>query len=158
MENKQQSSFVPPEALAKLEDSIQDQIIAASITQHSFSGPLPPPEILEHYEKIFPGAAKKIFELTELQSKHRMQIESKVIDSGSFESKLGIMFGFFIAIAVIAASAWFVAKGQTLAGVIGLVSTISALVYSFRYDATESRGDLERKNKELADAEKAKSR
>lgn len=43
--------------------------------QEFFSGPLPPPEKLEHYDRIVPGLAERIVGLTERQSAHRQQLE-----------------------------------------------------------------------------------
>jgi uncharacterized membrane protein len=40
-----------------------------------FSGPLPPPTLLDQYNKIVPGSAKTIIEMAEGQSKHRQELE-----------------------------------------------------------------------------------
>ena len=42
----------------------------------AWSGPLPPPEALDRYEKILPGSAKIIFAAFEKQNAHRLEIET----------------------------------------------------------------------------------
>ena len=39
--------------------------VVAEYHEVSFSGPLPPPEIIEKYESILPGAADRIIRLAE---------------------------------------------------------------------------------------------
>jgi hypothetical protein len=51
--------------------------------QYTYSGPLPHPEVLEHYDRIVPGGAERIFTQFESQAKHRQSIESRVIRSNS---------------------------------------------------------------------------
>ena len=51
--------------------------------QVRFQGPLPPPAILEHYDRIVPGAAARILVMAENQSKHRQVLERRVINTGS---------------------------------------------------------------------------
>jgi uncharacterized membrane protein len=41
------------------------------VFQRHFSGPLPPPEVLAHYNEVVPGAAERILTLTEEQSAYR---------------------------------------------------------------------------------------
>jgi uncharacterized membrane protein len=45
----------------------------------SFSGPLPPPEALERYNQVLPGAAERIISMAESQHAHRQELEKKVI-------------------------------------------------------------------------------
>ena len=43
----------------------------------TYSSPLPPPEILDKYEKIKPGMIDEIIKMTVVQSEHRRELESK---------------------------------------------------------------------------------
>lgn len=56
----------------------------------TFCGPLPPPEILQQYNEILPGAANRIITMAEEQSSHRRILESKVINSDIINSRLGL--------------------------------------------------------------------
>lgn len=58
-----------------------------------YSGPLPPPEVLENYDRIVPGAAKKIIAMALRQSRHRQELERKVIESDMRRSRDGLWVG-----------------------------------------------------------------
>ena len=68
-----------------------------AIRAEEFSGPLPHPDILEHYDRIVPGAAERILTKFEKQTDHRIKIEEQVISIASWKEILGIVFGFIIA-------------------------------------------------------------
>ena len=59
-------------------------------TEVSFSGPLPPPGVLEGYEKVLPGSAERIFTMAEKQLEHRMYLEKVVVEGGSKRANMGI--------------------------------------------------------------------
>ena len=56
-----------------------------------FSGPLPPPSIIQGYENVIPGAAERILAMAEKQSAHRQFMERTMIQSDSRDSLLGII-------------------------------------------------------------------
>ena len=60
-------------------------------------GPLPPPEQLERYEKVFPGAAEIIFRNFEAQVQHRQAIERSVVESNVRSQRLGPILGTVLA-------------------------------------------------------------
>ena len=99
----------------------------------SFSGPLPPPEILRKFDEVVPGAAERIIKMAEDQSIHRKELEKKVIDSDIARSKWGQILGFVIAIAGLAVSAIIVVYGSAIAGGIIGVGTLASLVGVFMY-------------------------
>jgi uncharacterized membrane protein len=51
------------------------QVAAVIIERSSFSGPMPPPKMLEQYDKVVPGLAAGLFALTQEEAKHRREIE-----------------------------------------------------------------------------------
>lgn len=63
-------------ATSDLPSDIKEEKIKETLQIESqiFSGPLPPPILLEEYEKIIPGSAKEIIEMSVAQKKHTMQI------------------------------------------------------------------------------------
>lgn len=61
-----------------------------------FSGPVPHPEIIERYEKIYPGAAKQIFEEYDRQVLHRHSLEKSLVKTDNLKSILGVVFGFIV--------------------------------------------------------------
>jgi uncharacterized membrane protein len=45
------------------------------VVSQQFQGPLPPPELLDQYDQVAPGAAKAIIEMAQKQAAHRQQLE-----------------------------------------------------------------------------------
>lgn len=74
-----------------------NQVLLAQAIHSEFSGPLPPPEILAQYEKIFPGASERIFQMAENQASHRRSMETNNLNLAARDSLFGIIFGFIIA-------------------------------------------------------------
>jgi uncharacterized membrane protein len=75
----------------------QQQLPNQSITHVqslSFSGPLPPPEILAKFNEVVPGAADRLIAMAERQSAHREALETAVVQGGLESQKRGSWFGF----------------------------------------------------------------
>lgn len=81
-----------------------------------FVGPVPQPEIIEKYEKIYPGAAKIIFEEWDSQVKHRHYIEKSVIKADNIKSILGVIFGFLVVVIAIGGGVYTAINGFPLFG------------------------------------------
>jgi uncharacterized membrane protein len=62
-----------------------------------FSGPLPSPENLLHYDKVTPGAAKRIIKMAEKNQENRLHINRIMAESDVKKSLRGQIFGFVIA-------------------------------------------------------------
>lgn len=117
--------------------------------QSSFSGPLPPPEILKKFDELVPGSAERIIKMAEGQFAHRTELERQVISSDIQRSKWGQILGFVVAIVGLLSSVIVSIYGGQIAGsVLGggtLVSLVSVFVYG-----TKSR-NKERLDKEVGD-------
>ena len=119
--------------------SKENKVILTEISQ-SFSGQLPPPDILRQFDEVVPGAAERIIKMAEDQSTHRRELEKKVIDSDITRSKWGQILGFIIAISGLVVSAIVAVYGSALAGGIIGVGTLASLVGVFMYGSrTRSR-------------------
>lgn len=57
----------------------QPKGVVASVRQ--YSGPLPQPEDLVGYENLLPGAAERIFNMAELEQRHRTTMERSTLVS-----------------------------------------------------------------------------
>jgi len=90
--------------LAEVTEQEVRQVVRQEIQEIEFRGPIPPPNIIAGYEKILPGAADRILAMAENQSKHRQEMEKKMIEAESRDSLLGIIFGFSLGIGCIIAA------------------------------------------------------
>ncbi len=97
----------------------------------SFSGPLPPPEILGAYNEILQNGAERIMKMAEHQSGHRIELEKHAIKEELKQSGRGQVFGFILAIIGMAIAFGLAFLGHdTVAGIFG-TTTIVGLVTIF---------------------------
>lgn len=96
-----------------------------------FSGPLPSPEVLAAYEKIYPGFADRIVTMAEKQMVHLHQLEDKVIPEEMKQSGFGQIFGFVIATSGIVASTILVGFDHDVAGSVFGIGSLTSLVGLF---------------------------
>lgn len=97
----------------------------------SYSGPLPPPEVLARYEAITPGAAERIIAMAERQSVHRQELESAVIHGNLTAQRVGQRYGLIIGVLGISASVILGAMGREIMGSAFFGSTVVSLVALF---------------------------
>src|SRR3989338_5638440 len=117
------------------------------VVHQSFSGPLPPPEVLQKFEEVVPGSADRIIKMAEGQFAHRIDLEKKVISSDIQQSKYGQILGFVIAIAGLLVAMVVTIQGYQAAGSIIGGATLASLVGVFMY-GSKVRSE-ERKQKEV---------
>jgi len=67
-----------------------------SIHQQTFSGPLPPPNILKNYSDVVNDGAERIMSMAEKQSTHRIALEDHAIREELRQSGRGQVFGFIL--------------------------------------------------------------
>ena len=94
-----------------------------------FSGPIPPPAILQEYNNISPDCAERIIKYAEVEAEHRRKVEIFTIKTEMLEIRLGQIFGFLIGITTILSGTYAAINGAQIAGsligtggVIGLVT------------------------------------
>lgn len=108
-----------------------------TVIQHaSFSGPLPPPQILADYERIKPGFAERIVALAEGEAAHRRARETRALETEIEMGKtqlreifLGQVLAFVIGMTALVGGIYLAAHGAETAGgfigtggVVGLVT------------------------------------
>jgi uncharacterized membrane protein len=128
----------------------QSELLRVTAAKSSFSGPLPPPEILEKYEQIYPGAAKIILDAFQDQGKHRQALERAVVRQGARDSLVGLIFAFIIGITTILTGGYCIIIGQPFAGAFLGGSGLSGLVGTFIYGSRERRQERELRAKAVS--------
>lgn len=123
----------------KSRDLIRRDVQIQAERQEFFSGPLPPPEKLAQYEQILPGAAERIMQMAERQSEHRRSLESRVVNSDIWNSRIGLIFGFVIGVIGVGGGIWLMGQGMTYEGGIISGGTIASLVGTFVYGSRQRR-------------------
>lgn len=114
-----------------------------------FSGPLPPAEMLDEYERIYPGAAKIIFDWVAEESAYRRNEMMKDAEhrrdmerQDALRSFLGLACGIIIVLAGIGATVWLGLTGhEATASLLG-ITDIGAVAAVFVYGTSVNRGRL----------------
>lgn len=118
----------------------------------AFSGPLPPPEALERYNQVLPGAAERIIAMAESQHSHRQELEKHVIKSNVSAQKLGTILGFVVSMTVVLGGMFLVHEGKSGEGLAAILTALASLVGVFLYSKREQQKDLSKKTDALTDA------
>jgi uncharacterized membrane protein len=140
--------LIPPPP--NLGASEQAHTLAMRAEYSSFSGPLPPPEILARYNEIIPGGAERILSMAEPQSVHRESLESKVVDGNLANQKTGSLRAFILAMSVILLGAYLMATGKDGWGFAAIVTSLASLVAVFVIGKVEQKKEREEKAAALA--------
>lgn len=123
-------SSQPPSAPQTGVSQPQPQLVA-QLAQ--WSGPLPPPAALEHFERIIPGGANRILSLVEKEQANRVTAEKKALDAQIDEGKRGQQLGALIAILAVGGAVltaifgahWSVSVALVSVPVLGMVQAIA---------------------------------
>ena len=114
-----------------LQNKKNNHVIVHQEQTTQFSGPIPPPEIIERYETVYPGAAKIIFEDWDRQVRHRHELESKLVSTDNIKSLLGVVFGFIIQAGAIIAGIYTALQGLIAFGVLIVLGGFLLLLIAF---------------------------
>jgi uncharacterized membrane protein len=112
---------------------------------HAFAGPLPPPEVLERYNQVLPGAAERIIVMAESQHDHRQHLESTVISEGVKAQRLGTILGFVVAMTTILGGIFLMYTGKESTGLASVITALAGLVGVFIYGKHEEQKDRKKK-------------
>ncbi len=97
----------------------------------TFSGPLPPPDILLRYNEAAPNAADRILRMAEEQAHHRQKMEWKALTSDANRSRWGLVCGLIVALAFGVGSVLLGLNGHDTLGAVLGGSTLLGLVTVF---------------------------
>lgn len=103
----------------------------ASVESTYFAGPLPHPDVLKQYDNIVPGAANRIIQMAESQSKHRRDLEKKVIGSNIVNERIGMIFAFILTVLLLFFSGTLIYMDKPIEGLITLGIVIIGNAYNY---------------------------
>ena len=128
------------------------------VVQH-FEGPLPPPEVLEHYDRTLPGLAERIavmaeqrHEMARSQATHRRELEKVVVQAKIGNERLGQIFAFILGSGTIGAGVLLAWNGKETAGISAIVSALATLLTVFFVGRRKQSQELQRKRETGADS------
>ena len=109
------------------------------VSAAAFSGPLPHPSLLEHYNKVIPNAAERILRMAEQEGEHRHYIEKKLVDAQASQLKLGSIFAFVLGMTTVVGGLVLLYLGKEIGGLGSLVAGLAAIVTAFIAGARRSK-------------------
>lgn len=92
--------------------SVTERILAITISD-SFSGPLPHPKHLEHYDAIVTGGADRIFKMAEANNQANIDLQKDGLRATVIERFLGMGLGFAIFALLIGCAMWCILNGYS---------------------------------------------
>ncbi|AUG99757.1 DUF2335 domain-containing protein [Prodigiosinella confusarubida] len=102
---------IPPEIVERL--SRNQVMISRFSSTERFEGPFPHPQTLEQYNKVLPGAAERVFALTEREQLHRHGLQNTAVNGTISRDKRGQWMGYTITILVLLIAVYFAYRGNT---------------------------------------------
>jgi uncharacterized membrane protein len=137
------STDVTPNPQSQTRPGRQQEI---QLTQSfSFSGPLPPPQLLKQYNDVVPNGAERLMQMAELQQGHRQELERVVINGNIKAESRGQWMGLFISLAVIGAGVYLAAIGREITGGILVGVDVVALASVFVFGKQKQQRELDKK-------------
>lgn len=110
-----------------------------------YAGPTPPPEVLKAYEMLHPGIAGKMLEqslyLQKEQLERRSKLEAKALSSDVCNTRLGLIFGFLIAVGILGTGVYAISMGGAASAATIIVGALASGVGAFvgkNYFSTKS--------------------
>jgi uncharacterized membrane protein len=131
-------SSVPEEVLVKVLASKMNEppetvpkIIQEVVSHQHYSGPIPPPIMLDQYEEVHGGLATRIVSMAEIEQHHRHQIENTAISGEISKDKRGQFFALITSILIISGSIGLISFGHEVSGTVLMGTTVLGLAYMF---------------------------
>jgi uncharacterized membrane protein len=138
-------SAAQPQHLARQNSGPQAHLMA---TAQTYSGPTPPPDHVEAYERMHQGAARVFLEIAQSEVSHRQKLENaretlvgENVRARHVIAKRGQALAFVIAILAIGGCIWLGNKGESLPATVLGGGSLAAIVVAFLRGNTTAPGE-----------------
>lgn len=111
----------------------------------SFAGPIPPPDLLGHYEQVAQGSANRILTQFEEQGRHRRKIENRVVWSNVFSSIVGQVMAFVLFAGAIGGGVFLLYHDKRVEGLGAIITAVGGAAWVLRKAEAERKRDLAKK-------------
>ncbi|EOE6703122.1 DUF2335 domain-containing protein [Morganella morganii] len=99
-----------PQVLKRILDN--PKAVSVIEKREFFRGPLPHPRQLKQYNDTLPGAAERIFQLTEREQAHRHNSETKALNGAISRDKRGQWMAYSLSLLILGIAAYFAYQGD----------------------------------------------
>lgn len=108
-----------------------ENLLRLSVQHKSFRGAIPPPAILEQYQKILPSSPERIISMAEKQQKHKHTIINQALNSEFSLKNKGQLYGFLLILLIGLLSAYALFLGYEKFAIMGMIFVAAPLVKIF---------------------------
>ena len=122
-------------------------VVEAQSASFQYSGPIPPAAELERYNQIIPNGADRIMTLAEVQSKHRQEMEKKVITGDNRRAGIGQVVAAIIVIGSLGAGTYLIVKGFDIQGLVTMLTPLSVVAGLFIRGSNQRKRERSDKDK-----------
>ncbi len=105
--------------------------VVQTVSQQAFSGPIPPPSLLNEYDSVQDGLADRIVTMAESQQKHRHSLESKSVEAAIKVEARGQNYALVVSLFIIIGALYLIDSGREISGSILAGGTLTGLAYIF---------------------------
>lgn len=116
----------------------------------AFSGPIPPPALLQQYNQIIPNGADRIMQMAERQSAHRESLELMVVTGNVKAQTRGTLYAFIICMVVILGGLWLLYTGKSIVGLVTILGSLATLAGVFIVGRSKQAQERNKKSRALA--------
>jgi len=127
MANQRKKDHPPVTELEQDQPEIQELNIMAAIRQ----GPLPPPEEMQKYESLYPGATKSLFDNFITQTNHRIELEKITIQGDNKRADKAQRNSFIIAMTILLLAAFLFYIGKDGYAIAAIITAIAPIIIAF---------------------------
>ena len=105
--------------------------IVQTVSEQSFSGPIPPPSMLGEYDAVHDGLANRIVAMAESEQAHRQSLESNSVSAAIKTEGRGQNYALLISVLIISGALYLIDSGKEVSGSILAGGTLTGLAYMF---------------------------
>jgi uncharacterized membrane protein len=113
------------------------------------SSPLPPPEEMEKYERLMPGATETLFRNVTNQSNHRMELETETIRGDNRRADRGQIFSFVLSVLCLGIAGWLFYLNKNGFAITGIIAAIAPIATAFLGSSISRKKERESKRKQM---------
>lgn len=118
------------EHMAPQGDSGEIRQVFQAVSQR-YSGPIPPPKMLEEYEGVLSGSADRILAMAEKEQAHRHTLEDRAVSAEISKDRRGQNYALLCSLLIILGSLGLIAMGREISGTLLAGGTLTGLAYIF---------------------------
>jgi len=127
----------------------QPTITEFSVMAAFRKGPFPPPEEMQKYEILYPGATKLLFDNFVSQTNHRIELEKTVIQGDNKRADKAQRNSFIIAMSILVLAGFLFFSGKNAYAISAVIAAVAPIVIAFITSSISRKKEKETKRNNI---------